>query len=274
MKDNILDACFFKDAIKVLNDMWLKGWAERNGGNLSYRLTKEEVEKYIDDTNNKGAFDLPQAIPDIENEYFLITGTGKYFRNMIIAPNINLGIIKIIDGGKKYSIIWGYDDGGKPTSEASAHLKSHAVRKKITNDKNRVIIHTHATNLIALTYVEDLDYRSFSKRLWQMSTECLVVFPEGVGVLPWMVAGTNEIGDATANLMTKHRLVLWAFHGIFGAGESIDEAMGLIDTAEKAANILVKVNSMGDIKQKITDEEFKRLADFFNVMPDKDIINY
>ncbi len=87
-------------------------------------------------------------------------------------------------------------------------MRSHAVRKKITNDKNRVIIHTHATNLIALTYVEDLDYRSFSKRLWQMSTECLVVFPEGVGVLPWMVAGTNEIGDATANLMTKHRLVL------------------------------------------------------------------
>ncbi len=92
MKDNILDACFFKDAIKVLNDMWIKGWAERNGGNLSYKLTKEEVKKYIDDTNNKGIFDLPQAIPDIENDYFLITGTGKYFRNMIIIPNINPGI--------------------------------------------------------------------------------------------------------------------------------------------------------------------------------------
>ena len=31
-----------------------------------------------------------------------------------------------------------------------------------------------------------------------MCTECLVVFPDGVGIIPWLVPGTNEIGVATA----------------------------------------------------------------------------
>ena len=39
--------------MKMTNDAWLKGWHERNGGNISYRLTSENVEsiKNIIDEN-------------------------------------------------------------------------------------------------------------------------------------------------------------------------------------------------------------------------------
>ena len=96
-----------------------------------------------------------------------------------------------------------------------------------------------------------------------MSTECLVVFPDGVGVLPWMVPGTVSIGAATAEAMLKHPLVLWPFHGIFGSGATLDEAFGLIDTAEKAAEVLV----MGGKKQSITTQQLKDLAARFQVAP-------
>jgi rhamnulose-1-phosphate aldolase len=128
-------------------------------------------------------------------------------------------------------------------------------------------MHCHATNLIALSYVLDLTPAAVTRALWEMSTECLVVFPDGVGVLPWMVPGTVSIGAATAEAMLKHPLVLWPFHGIFGSGATLDEAFGLIDTAEKAAEVLVKVLSMGGKKQSITTQQLKDLAARFQVEP-------
>ncbi len=40
-------------------------------------------------------------------------------------------------------------------------------------------------------------------------TECIVVFPDGVGILPWRLCGTNSIGEATAKKMEEVRLVIW-----------------------------------------------------------------
>ena len=39
----ILDIKVLKDYIRMCNDGWLQGWHERNGGNLTYRMTEEEV---------------------------------------------------------------------------------------------------------------------------------------------------------------------------------------------------------------------------------------
>ncbi|GAB6099712.1 rhamnulose-1-phosphate aldolase [Halanaerocella petrolearia] len=264
---SIRETDFLQEMIKVTKDMWLKGWDERNGGNVSYRLKKEEVSNYLDLSKSVRSHKLFRSLPELADELFLVTGSGKYFRNISIKPEENLGIVKIDETGENYEIIWGFTDGGKPTSEFPAHLLSHIARMEVTDNQNRVVMHTHATNLIALSYVLELDSKVVTKELWKMSTECLVVFPDGIGVLSWLVPGTDEIGEETAKLMKKHQMVLWPYHGIFGTGKTLDEAFGLIDTAEKAAEILVKVKSMGGDKQGITDAEFKDLADRFEVEP-------
>lgn len=41
--------------------------------------------------------------------------------------------------------------------------------------------------------------------------------------------------------MEEFDLVLWAQHGVFAVGESPDACFGLVETAEKAAAILLKV---------------------------------
>ncbi|GAB6085034.1 rhamnulose-1-phosphate aldolase [Alkaliphilus crotonatoxidans] len=266
MKKEVLQSNFILEMVKVIYDMWLKGWDERNGGNVSVRLKKEDIEKYLEPKDEEVEEEqLLIEVPELAGEYFLITGSGKYFRNVILDPKENLGVIKINEKGDAYKLLWGYSKGGRPTSEFPAHLLSHAERVKLTKGKDRVIIHTHATNLIALTYVLELDEAKFTKALWQMSTECLVVFPDGVGLLPWMVPGSEEIGIATSHKMRKHSMVIWPYHGIFGAGPDLDYTFGLIDTAEKSAEILVKVLSMGGPKQKISDYELKQLAQAFDV---------
>ena len=44
--------------------------------------------------------------------------------------------------------------------------------------------------------LRDLDSRSFTRTLWQMCSECVVVFPEGVNVLPWMLCGYYSTSDS------------------------------------------------------------------------------
>ena len=64
--------------------------------------------------------------------------------------------------------------------------------------------------------------------------------------------------------------MLWSFHGVYGAGRTIDETFGLIETAEKAAEVYTYVQAQGGMKQMITDENFKALAKQFGVTPNKD----
>ena len=97
-----------------------------------------------------------------------------------------------------------------------------------------------------------------------MCTECIVVFPEGVNVLPWMLCGTNEIGEATAEKMKTARLVVWSQHGIYGAGKDLDETFGLIETAEKAAEIYMKIAHLPRVNT-ITDEQMHLLEKRFGV---------
>ena len=178
---------------------------------------------------------------------------------------MNLGLVRLTDKGAVAELLWGFTDGGRFTSEFPAHMMSHAARLAVDPD-NRVVMHCHPANLLAMTYVHDLDERAFTRTLWQMCTECIVVFPDGVNVLPWMLCGTNEIGQATAEKMGTARLVVWAQHGIYGAGKDLDETFGLIETAEKAAEIYMKIARL-PIKQTLTDDAMRQLAEHFKVTP-------
>ena len=78
-------------------------------------------------------------------------------------------------------------------------------------------MHTHPTYTICMGACLPTDEVIFTRKLWKSNTEAVVVFPEGIGVLPCMVCGTNEIGEATADKMKEHRLVSWTNHGIYGS---------------------------------------------------------
>jgi rhamnulose-1-phosphate aldolase len=99
-----------------------------------------------------------------------------------------------------------------------------------------------------------------------MMTECPVIFPDGIGVLPWMVPGQKEIAVATSKKMKDYNAVVWAHHGIFVSGTTFDEAFGLCHTIEKSAEIAVKVRSVSHSKlQTITRPMLRELAAAFKI---------
>ena len=261
MKD-ILTAPFMVEMIRTTTNMYAHGWDERNGGNISLLLDEAEAVEYLDMQPIR-VLETGFAAPELNGKIFLVTGTGKYFKNVQYAPDVNLGIVRLVENGTKAELLWGYSDGGRFTSEFPAHMMSHVARLRI-DPKNRVVMHCHPANLLAMTYVHDLDEKAFTRTLWQMCTECIVVFPDGVNELPWMLCGTNENGEATAKKMETARLCVWVQHGIYGAGKDLDETFGLIETAEKAAEIYLKIAHL-PIRQTITDEQMHLLEQRFGV---------
>ena len=266
-----LSECY-RDAIRDLEILTGKRYTSINivGGNISCLLNTEEVAQYLDLNKIVRTIELGFDASAAIGKVFIVTGTGKYFKNVDADPETNMGIVRIAEDGKTAQLLWGFRDGGKFTSEFPAHLMSHMARLSV-DPENKVVMHCHPTYTLAMNYVHVLEEKQFTHTLWQMYTECIVVFPDGIGVLPWMLCGTNAIGEATAEKMKQFRLVVWGTHGIYGVGKTMDEAFGLIETMEKAAQVYMLTAHLPRINT-IRDDQLQELAEAFGVNYRKDIL--
>ncbi len=265
---SILDIEVIQSYIRMCNDGWLQGWHERNGGNLTYRMTVDEVAQCRPFFKAPGEWaNMGVQADNLAGEHFISTGSGKFFRNVSLAPQDNICIVEINDKGDSWRIVWGLEKGGRPTSEFPSHFLNHSVKKAATNSEHRVIYHAHPANAIAMTYILPLTSRDFTRALWQSATECPVVFPSGVGVVPWMVPGGAKIARATSELMREFDAAVWAHHGLFCSGPNFDITFGLMHTIEKSAQIFLLAMSAGQgvIRQTITDDNLRAIARDFGV---------
>jgi rhamnulose-1-phosphate aldolase len=262
---NILETPAVQGFVRFCADGWAQGWHERNGGNLSYRMTESDVADCSAGFAPRDWQDIGIAAEDLAGEHFLITGTGKYFRNVELDPAANIGVIELDPTGAKYRVVWGLENGARPTSELPSHLLNQSVKKAATGGASRVLYHAHPPGIIALTFVLPLDSEVFTRELWEMMTECPIVFPAGVGVVGWKVPGGSEIALATSELMKTYDAAVWAHHGLFASGATFDETFGLMHTIEKSAQILLHVLAVGGKRQTITPQNFRDLSRAFGV---------
>lgn len=260
---NIYEFPLLKDFLRVIDLIYQSGWGENNGGNVSVMIDESLLLDYLDINKVIRVIDLSFDASYLANKYFIVTATSSYFRNIKKDPESLLGIFKVSPNGKQVFLLWGYKANNLFTSELPTHLMVHASRLKI-DPLNRVVMHCHPNSIITMSHVHELNDQSFSLSLWRTMTEAIVVFPEGVGVLPWMQSGTTEIGIATSEKIKNHRLVIWAMHGIYGVGQSLDTVFGLIEVAEKAAEIYLSCKPH-EILNNITNDQLKEIAAFYKV---------
>jgi rhamnulose-1-phosphate aldolase len=262
---------FVEEMLEAARLMSERGWAERNAGNMSCIIPNAEVTKYFDPDHIKKVLKLDLNIKKLAGMVFLITATGSYFRKLKYAPADSLGAVRVSTDGNSLELLWGFNKGASPTSEMRMHFMGHIMRLK-KDPVHRVILHTHATNTIIMSANGRLDEKAFTRALWCMHSECIVVFPEGVGIVPWMIPGTQEISDTTAEKFKEFRLIIWPLHGIIATGRSIDEAMGLIETVEKTAEIYLKSMGFTDSLKPLTDKQVLETAAHFNLKPRSGIL--
>ena len=81
MKD-IMTAPFMVEMIRTVTEMYRHGWDERNGGNVSLMLEEADVQEYLDVKNVIRTIPTGFKAQELSGKYFLVTGTGKYFKNV------------------------------------------------------------------------------------------------------------------------------------------------------------------------------------------------
>ena len=270
---------FMTGFTRLCNDGWLQGWHERNGGNLTYRMTNAEIDScrsFFYDTPSSWVNMGVQA-SNLRGAYFVTTGAGRYMRNVQLDPARNAGIVEINGSGDAWRIVWGLKDGGMPTSELPSHILNHSVRAAATGGACRVLYHAHPDSVIALTKVMSLDARTVTRALWKAMTECVMVFPKGVGVVDCMVPGGPGIARATSELMKTYDAVIWAQHGLFCSGPDFDATFGLMHAIAKAAHIhglaLMMNGGSADFANTIDDDCLRAIARSLNLAVNEDFLD-
>ena len=120
----ILDIDIVKGFMRMCNDGWLQGWHERNGGNLTYRMKEEEVAqcRLFFDPQPREWVNMGVQADNLAGEYFITTGSGKFFRNVEPDPVHSIGIVEINEKGDSWRIVWGLEDGAKAHIRVSQPL--------------------------------------------------------------------------------------------------------------------------------------------------------
>lgn len=267
MSNDFLNSKPVQEIVEVTYDMWKKGWDESNGGNISYLLDQDEIELLKENQFEGRKVKVPGIPEQMIGQHLLITASGSQFRTVKDYVKESMGVIKLEGWG--YQIIWGFEPDTLPTSEFYMHILSHNARLKV-DENQRVVVHNHANDATALSLIVDPNDADYTMPLWRVLTESIVVFPDGVGVLPWQTPGTEKIGQDTADKLAHSRIVIWSYHGILATGTSIQDCFGLIETVDKAAGIYIKTL---DYKKYngLSNEQLRSVCDVLNVDPREEI---
>jgi rhamnulose-1-phosphate aldolase len=257
----------FADALEISKHLWDKGWAERNAGNLSVDVTEHISGGDLTEAG-RDPISLEFAYPVLANRYFLVTGSGRRFRDLASNAVSNTCILRMSEDGASYRILWGGGSGPnfRPTSEFPTHLRLHEhLRERDAAEK--VVLHTHPPELIVLTHLPDYkDEAALNKALWCIHPEVKYNLPKGVGFVPYALPGSEALAQATAKGFSKGQsVVLWEMHGCVARAQEPMVAFDLIDIAAKAAAMVLMCRSAGHIPTGLTDEQINELVREFNL---------
>ncbi len=232
------------DIAEVTQYLWQKGWAARNGGNISVDITELILGG---DINLEPSSQIPLviSIPELAGRFFLVTTTGSRFREMALEPEKSLLIVRISDNLDGYHLLWGGEGPeSRPTGEFIAHLKIHGLLRRY-NSPQKVVLHSHPGALIALTHLEDYGKDTFQRFLWSTHVTVKFFLPEGIGMAPYQSGGSEELAGVTVDLFQHHKAVLWEKHGCTTISTDVADAFDLMDMLNNAAEVFLLCKSAG-----------------------------
>lgn len=251
------------EVAEVAGYLWEKGWAERNGGNISYNVTDvvDDNIRALSPVSEK--FPIEKPVPALAGNYFLVTGTGKRMRYVHSSPMENASIIRISGDGSYYEIV--AEKPIRPTSELPSHLVIHNHMAEHGRDI-KAVIHTHPIELVAMTHNPAmLEKDVLGKILWSMIPETRAFCPKGLGIIPYTCPGTVELAEATVRELDDYDIVMWEKHGAVGIGADLIEPFDMIDTFTKSAKIYMSAMAMGFTPAGMTDAQMDEMKEKFNL---------
>ena len=248
---------------EVAGYLWQKGWAERNGGNITVNVTE-----FMDDECKamKAISEVKQigmVLPQLKGKYFYCKGTGKRMRDLAKEPMQNGSIIRILDDCASYEVI--ADENVVPTSELPTHLALQNYLLE-TGSCYKATLHTHPIELVAMSHSKKfLGKDVLTKILWSMIPETKAFCPLGLGIVPYELPGSKALADATLKELDDYDVVMWEKHGVFAKGLDVMDAFDQIDVLSKSAKIYIDAKIMGFEPEGMSDEQLAEMTLAFNL---------
>lgn len=248
---------------EVAGYLWQKGWAERNGGNITVNITE-----YIDDEIKalpaiSEVYQIGAVLPHLKGCYFYCKGTNMRMRDLARRPMENGSIIRIMEDCASYVII--ADNAVKPTSELPSHLSVHNHLIGI-GSPYKASLHTHPIELVAMSHSKRyLEKDVATKLLWSMIPETKAFCPRGLGIVPYKLPGSVELAEATIAELADYDVVMWEKHGVFAVDCDIMQAFDQVDVLNKSALIYMAAKTMGFEPEGMSDEQMREMSVAFNL---------
>lgn len=239
---------------------------EAGAGNISACFNWEvDLNEFFSTTREIA---LPYPAPSLAGYTVLVTGSGCRLRQLSRNPRNNLGAVVVHDGGTTGTLH--YRKSGnfdKPTSEFNSHLAVHEDQVAARGIPFHAVIHAQPPHLTILSHIED--YQSTAKlnaAILRWEPETIVQLREGVGFLPFMVPGSEELMQANVANFRTHQIVLWAKHGVMARSDTSPlRACDRIEYAETGALYEYMNLCTGGRAQGLSDQELGRVVKAFNV---------
>lgn len=244
--------------------LWQKGWAERNGGNITVNVTEYVDEQMRSMPAISGVKQIGAVLPHLKGCWFYCKGTQKRMRDLARDPMANGSIIRILDDCASYEIV--ADNPVMPTSELPSHLSVHNYLLA-KGSPYRASLHTHPIELVAMTHSRKFMEKDVATRLlWSMIPETKAFCPRGLGMVPYLMPSGVELANATIRTIDEdYDVVMWEKHGVFAVDTDIMSAFDQVDVLNKAAQIYIASKNMGFEPEGMTDAQMQELTDTFGL---------
>lgn len=182
---------------------------------------------------------LPQSVPELAGSIFIVTGSGTRLRDIQRNPTANLACLFINQGGETAKLYTAQDClFERVTSEFNSHLAIHYDQVCSSNTNFQALIHAQPVYLTYLSHISRYqDFKYLNTHLLRWQPETIINLSEGIGLIPFEVPGSDRLMDRNVSVMQKHRVVIWAKHGVMARSDvSVDRAVDLLEYAETAAH--------------------------------------
>lgn len=207
--------------------------------------------------------ELPHPVPGLAGCTLLVTGSGRRLREIRIDPIANLGVLKVEPGGKTATL---YTSPRRLftrlTSELNSHLAIHEDQFLNSGTNFNTFVHAQPLYLTYLSHIKAYqDFCYLNRHLLRWQPEAIVNLPEGIGVVPFLVPGSDDLMAHTKEMLRRHRLVVWSKHGVVSrSDQSVKRATDRIEYAETAAHYEYMDLVNHSTAQGLTEDEIRQIC--------------